>query len=196
MAINVPFMQQRSNPDPMRISSLLNDQGAPTPQYSQHYSVDLPQITQQSSRLENEAQPTSMLQRHCHPSKRPYVQMLELPPTFTEQTSVDHDTECAPVLPAHRKKYSKEECYYTWHQRVVLQKSWATVLKNFNSRFPNRQRLTAKRYAYAGIQNKINRFTKLENLPNYRDRFNDANASLTDKDFIKSCTNVWYPWME
>ncbi|KAJ5981608.1 hypothetical protein N7522_013236 [Penicillium canescens] len=152
MAVNVPFTQQRSSPDPMRINSLLNDQGTPMPQYSQPYSVDLPQPTQHSSRLENEAQPTSMLQRHCHSSNRPYVQMLELSPTVTEQTSVDHDTECAPVLPARRNKYSREEFYFIWHQRVVLQHSWCTVLKNFNSLFPNRQRLPVKRCGYAGIQ--------------------------------------------
>lgn len=186
-------MRQLSNPGPMRISSLLNDQGTPMPQYSQLYSIDLSRITQHASRLEKEAKPISMLQPNGRPSKRPDLPMLGLSHTLTEQTRVDHDTESAPGLSACRKKYSKEECYFIWHQRVVLQKEWDSVLKNFNNQFQNRQRLFDNHHGYGGLKLKLKRFIKLEGLPDYQDR---TVSSSNDEDFITSCTNVWYSWME
>ena len=193
-------MQQLSNPDPMKISSLLNEQGTPMPKYSRHYPMDLSQSTQNASRLGKETRPISMLQPNGRPSKRPYVRMLGLSPTVTEQTRVDHETQSTPGLPARRKKYSAEECYFIWYQRVVLRERWDSVLKNFNNQFPNRQRLTAKRYGYpyAGIQNKFRRFIKQENLPASRGPtlFIEASSSSTDENFIKSCTNAWFSWME
>ncbi|KAJ5230934.1 hypothetical protein N7489_011642 [Penicillium chrysogenum] len=198
MAVDVSPMQQHSNPNPMKIRSLLNHQATPMPQYSRHYSKDRSQRTEHASHLRKSRKSRPMVQLNGCPSKRPYVQTTGLSLAIAGRKGVGNATTSAPSRPTRRIKYSLEESYFIWHQRVVLCKEWHSVLTNFNHQFPNRQRLGEDRYRYGGIQDKFYRFIKLERLPAYRDRtgFIMGNSLSNDKNFIKSCTEVWYLWME